>query len=379
MRIINTRTKGGEIMSRQKTHEEYIEELKLKNPNIEVLEIYNGSLNKILHRCKIHNYKWYVTPANVLYHTSCPKCSNKYRRTHNDYVEELIFQNPNIIAIDKYIDAKTPIKHKCLIHNYEWLVRPEGILNGSGCPICHKEKLSISKSKTHKEYLQELHDVHPNIIPLENYKGSLIPIRHKCSIDQYEWIASPSSVLNHNCPKCSNHERLDQCSFIERIRMVNSNLSVISKYKTMKDLIKVKCNKDGYEWESKAELLLRGIRCPICNKKSLGEINIINYLDKHNIHYETQKKFNDCKDIKPLPFDFYIPNINTCIEYDGIQHFEPVDFAGKGKEWAEKNFNETIRRDNIKNEFCKNNGVNLVRIPYYKDIESELDLLFAKI
>ena len=47
-------------------------------------------------------------------------------------------------------------------------------------------------------------------------------------------------------------------------------------------------------------------------------------------------------------FDFYLPNINTCIEYDGEQHFLPVEYFG-----GEDAFNRQVTYDNIKNEWCK--------------------------
>ena len=78
-------------------------------------------------------------------------------------------------------------------------------------------------------------------------------------------------------------------------------------------------------------------------------------------------------DINPLPFDFYLPQLNKCIEYDGGQHYFPVDFAGKGMEHAEEQFRKTQYRDKIKNDYCKNNGISLLRIPYFKNVEEELN------
>ena len=67
-----------------------------------------------------------------------------------------------------------------------------------------------------------------------------------------------------------------------------------------------------------------------------------------------------------MPFDFYLPDFNILIEYDGQQHFKPIDFAGKGEEWAIKNMLETQRRDNIKTQYCKDNNIKLIRIPYFE-------------
>lgn len=298
-------------------------------------------------------------------------------KTHEQYVEELKTKNPNVIALGKYVNAKTRINHMCVIHNYEWLITPIGALNGNGCPECHKQRLSESKSKTHDDYIRELYNVHPNIKPLEEYKGALVPIKHQCLIDNHIWVTSPVSVLNHDCPKCSNKAVPTQEEYIDRLKEINPSISVIGKYTTMKNNIKVRCDVDGFEWEARADVLLRGSRCPFCASKSLGEISIKNYLDNHMVEYECQKRFAECKSDRTLPFDFYIAKTNTCIEYDGVQHFEPVDFAGRGYKWAEEQYNKTRERDLIKDNFCRQNGITLIRIPYYKDIESELNLLFV--
>lgn len=86
--------------------------------------------------------------------------------------------------------------------------------------------------------------------------------------------------------------------------------------------------------------------------------------------------FLDCCNIKPLPFDFYLPEYNVCIEYDGIQHFEPTRFNKKMTiEEANDNFIQQKFRDEIKNNYCKNNNIKLLRIPYteYDNIEKVIN------
>lgn len=109
--------------------------------------------------------------------------------------------------------------------------------------------------------------------------------------------------------------------------------------------------------------------CPQCNE-SKGEKKIRLWLEKNNIPYKKQEKFDNCRDIKPLPFDFYLPTFNIAIEYDGRQHFEPIEFFG-GQEY----FESVKMHDGLKNEYCKNNGIPLLRIPYFKfdNIEEELN------
>lgn len=84
-----------------------------------------------------------------------------------------------------------------------------------------------------------------------------------------------------------------------------------------------------------------------------------------------KKKFEDCKDKKPLPFDFYLPNNVICIEYDGEQHTKPIDYFG-----GIESYECTVRHDKMKNEYCKNNGISLLRIPYNKNVEEELNNFF---
>lgn len=93
--------------------------------------------------------------------------------------------------------------------------------------------------------------------------------------------------------------------------------------------------------------------------------------------FDQQYTFKDCHDVNLLKFDFAIENsgiIEYLIEFDGQQHFKPVDFAGKGMQWAIEQFKNTQRRDKIKNQYCIDNNILLIRIPYweFKNIEEKL-------
>lgn len=92
---------------------------------------------------------------------------------------------------------------------------------------------------------------------------------------------------------------------------------------------------------------------------SYGEKKIIKYLNNKNITYKHQYKFKNCKHINQLIFDFFLPKENICIEFDGRQHFEPIDFFG-----GEESFKLLKVRDNIKNNFCIENNIKLCRISY---------------
>lgn len=113
--------------------------------------------------------------------------------------------------------------------------------------------------------------------------------------------------------------------------------------------------------------------CRSCSwKASKGELVILEYLNENNINYKTEYWFEDLKSDKdkPLQFDFAIlddkNNLKMLIEYDGQQHFEPVKFGGISEEQSLENYKRTLRHDKLKNQYCKNNNIKLLRIPYWE-------------
>jgi len=137
-----------------------------------------------------------------------------------------------------------------------------------------------------------------------------------------------------------------------------------------------KCSVCGYEWNTLITTRTRGCNCPNCSK-SKGEKKVRDFLIKENISFIPQMQLNGCNFIFPLKFDFGIIFNNIpilMIEYQGEQHFKPVDFAGKGEKWAKEQFQLNLKRDKIKREYCKKNNIPLLEIPYteFNNIEKIL-------
>lgn len=141
-----------------------------------------------------------------------------------------------------------------------------------------------------------------------------------------------------------------------------------SEYHNNKEKLMIECPK-GHEFKMKFNHFSTGTRCPFC-KESKGERIIEKYLIKNNIKYVRQHRFDDCKYERKLPFDFYIPSLNTLIEYDGELHYKSVDYFG-----GDDHYNKTLIRDKIKDSYCKNNNIKLIRIPYWElnNVESILN------
>lgn len=170
------------------------------------------------------------------------------------------------------------------------------------------------------------------------------------------------------CPYCSHNPPTDintvRNKFNELNKLNNNEYELISDtYINAKTKLKFKHNKCNNYFEATWDAYSRknGTRCPYCTS-SKGEERIRNILKNLNVAFLEQYKFDDCKDKHKLPFDFYIPNYNCCIEYDGIQHFEEIKFFGTNK----NTFDICIYHDAIKNSYCEDNNIRLLRIPYWE-------------
>lgn len=293
------------------------------------------------------------------------------KKTHDEYVLELANKNPNIEVVDHYVGANNNILHRCKICGHKWSPKPSLLLMGFGCPQCNHQKMT----KTQKQYIDELYSKNPNISVVGKYVNYHTKVIHRCNVCEYEWSAQPADILRgRGCPRCVNHIKLTQEDFIKKVREVHPTIRVIGEYKNSDSPVKVECLRDGWIWEPVATNLIHGERgCPKC-KQSHGESQIEKYLKKYNINFIPQYTFEDCRNIKPLPFDFYLSDLNVCIEYDGIQHFKPVDAFG-----GQVAFERTIKHDSIKTNYCLSNNIVLIRIKYNQDIEIELNNFFNNI
>jgi very-short-patch-repair endonuclease len=164
-------------------------------------------------------------------------------------------------------------------------------------------------------------------------------------------------MSGHGCPSCSGNRKLSSDEFIKSATKVHSKDYIYDyiDYKNMHSKVKIICPMHG-EFNQLPLHHIKGVGCPKCNQ-SKGEKLIEMYLNNNQINFIPQKKFDDCKHINHLIFDFYLPDYNTCIEFNGIQHYFVVDIFG-GKESLEIN----KKRDKIKEEYCKSKGIKLIVI-----------------
>lgn len=168
--------------------------------------------------------------------------------------------------------------------------------------------------------------------------------------------------------------KLNEDEFKERLKDIfGDKIVLIGPFIDMKTETVFKCLEHG-EFYKKPIQLLKGSNCPKCIE-SRGEMAVRAFLEKNKITFVTQKTFPDCRNQLELPFDFYLPDYNTCIEFQGTQHLRPVRFYGCSEEQARISYERTIRNDKIKKKYCQDKNISLIEIFEAEEISEILGLL----
>lgn len=272
-------------------------------------------------------------------------------------------------SLVEYVNNWTKIKIICPEHGI-FEQKPIGHINKKrGCNKCNGG-VKLDKD----EFISKSINIHKDKYDysLVEYINSHTPVEIICKIHGV-FKQRPNSHLNgHGCSKCAYNIKNNN-EFISTANKIHYNRYDYSlvEYKTNKTKVNIICDKHGIFSQVSGDHL-RGNGCPLC-KESKGELLIRYFIEKNNILYVPQKTFKDCKHIRVLPFDFYLPEFNICIEYDGQHHYFPLEIYG-----GEKQFKLTKIRDNIKTNYCEENRIKLIRIKYDTNInEDYLKLLIG--
>lgn len=264
--------------------------------------VYRSSKGKVVITCPEHG-DFMQSPRLHLRGCSCPKCAHKYsmanRSNTEDFVKKskLVHGNKYEYSKTVYVNKRTKLCITCPAHGDFWQLPESHVLRGEGCPLCYFERERVSQADL-----------------ISRFKG-----KHG---DRYDY------------------------SRVE--------------YKTMFDRVCIICKKHGVFYQSPTHHLA-GCGCPTC-KMTKGENKIKVFLDEHKIKYQQEYNINNgnlfCENRK-FRVDFYLPDINTIIEYDGIQHFESVEYFG-----GENAFVKRRKRDIALERYCKGNNIRLIKISF---------------
>ena len=353
---------------KRKTKKEFIKESKEVHGvkyDYSLVE-YKGSKTKVKITCLIHG-EFLQTPNNHLNGNGCPKCNGGVPYNMEDFIKKakLLYNDKYDYSLVEYKNSQTKVKIICPNHGiFEQI--PNSHLRNHGCPHCNGGiKLTLEQfiNKSNKIHIGKYDYL------LVDYKNAHIKIKIICK-KHGMFKQTPYSHLNGNgCPKCIGRNKTTN-EFIKESKEIHGDKYDYSLTEYIKHIKKIKiiCTKHGI-FEQTPHNHLSGFGCIKCNE-SKGELEIRKILENNNIKYISQKRFEKCKNINILPFDFYLPNLNLCIEYDGEQHYKPINYFGGKKE-----FKNIQIRDQIKNKYCKNNNIKLLRIKYNENILDKLNII----
>ena len=275
-----------------------------------------------------------------------------------------------------YTKFKSKIKIICRVDGHPSFSqdRTHHIRRKQGCWFCGRI-ISAEKQKLGTEnFIIESKKIHGDLYKYDkvNYINNETPVEIYCTKCKKYFSQTPEKhLIGRGCQRCGGTKKYTTEEFIETSERKYPHLFGYDRvnYISADELIEIKCLKCNKYFHRTPQRHLYLGNCPICTK-SKGEDFIEDWLLKHNIKFIQQKSFDGCKYKQKLNFDFYIPSKNMCIEYDGEFHFQPIRKSkSMTEEQAIKNLEESKIRDNIKNEFCKNNGITLIRIKYDEDLE----------
>lgn len=290
-----------------------------------------------------------------------------YMDNHNDCGTVLLTEEKDIKNIDQHLAFKCGICGREFNLTWHSFVHK----NDKCCNICFRQKKSAGETNTRHVDSNRFHQAAlvNGLVILDDCK---IKCHNKVVVqdgDGYRGLISTQTIL-----KGQSFEK-----FGSRNPYALDNLRIFA-FKKKWDCVIYNQEYNGYgyplkmmcscgnDFEVTVDHFIAGkYKCNECRVKQSAIADKIElWLNENGIDYIKEKRFNGCvgEFNKTLPFDFYLPKYNSCIEVDGIGHYRPVAFGGNKKD-AEKTYQDRLKNDATKDEYCKTHNINLLRVPFW--------------
>ena len=291
---------------------------------------------------------------------------------------KLLSTSDEIVNKDGFVWTSTKIKVVCdKGHEYEVIWNSFKNLKRR-CKQCHEtnrkctyeDLLEIAKDRGYRLLSRK-----EDIINEFGYVDSYTHINVKCNKGhEYNVVLNNFKNNNTKCKKCRDEETRYTYEDLKNIvndmgyELVSEERDIIDKDGFVPTTARISVKKE-------CSVLFNSLINGGGYNESKGEKKIAKILDEMNIPYFKQYRFDECRYKNPLPFDFYLPQHNICIEYDGALHYESIEHFG-----GDDKLEETQIRDKIKTKHCKKHKIKLIRIPYwdFDRIESILEEILNK-
>lgn len=295
-------------------------------------------------------------------------------KTHEQFLEEVKAKYGNeYLVVGKYLGSQQRIKIKHNICGKDFTVRPPEFLTIQTCPYCTSKMKFEKQTKSPQEFREKVFAIVGDEYSIvEDYQKSNIQVKMRHNVCGNEYLVMPHAfLLGNRCPKCALRKVADKTRkphdvFESEIYDIyGDTFKIIDKYINRDTKIRIKHNKCGKTCKVAPRTLYHGYRCQYCQSDnvSFGETQIQEYLESHHLSYQRNYRIPECKNKVSLPFDFAVFETNgklkMLIEYDGEQHYFPIDFWGgkDGLRYRKQN-------DQIKTSYCIKNKIPLIRISF---------------
>ena len=368
-------------MGKKLTTEDFIKKAKLVHVDkydYSLVEYVNNH-TKVKIVCSVHGIFEQDLDHHLRGH-GCSKCVGR-NKTNEEFINQakIIHGDKYGYSLVDYVDSHTKINIVCKTHGIFKQTPTNHIHTGSGCPTCGMAMSANANKTSFDDFIKMSKIKHNNKYEysLVEYVNSHTKVKIICP-RHGTFKQTPNDHLNwHGCDKCKSELtgdlfRSNTVEFIKKAEIIHGGKYDYGQTTYINNHTKVKiiCPEHG-EFLQTPNDHLGGAGCPNCFK-SKGEINVRNFLEKNNVLYIQEKRFDYCKYKNTLPYDFYLPEHNILIEYDGIQHFEPIKYFG-----GEEALISAQLRDKIKTDYAIANNIKLIRIRYNENIEEKLYMLLV--
>lgn len=351
--------------------------------------IFNGVKNKVIVSCNIHG-DFEILASNLLRGGGCKLCSSyKVNSSKRTSLIEFVRKSKSFYDIEyNYDDVQFNNLHdkvilSCPIHGKWEVIAANHMMGKSSCPSCHKlktiKKLKDSNLISQDDFIYRCEKAHNFIYDYSKtkYTHSMDYVLIICKIHGEFRQQARNHMIGKGCPRCANKEKSKNLtrtikSLLQSFKNIHGDRYLYDLNHKVRgiDYINIKCKTHG-DFKQMARVHLEGKGCPKCSL-SHGENAIAMYLTKNQIDFEVEYKINDGVTDRILRYDFFLPKYNTLLEYDGEQHYFPVNFGGMTNEIASEVHKKIVERDKRKNKWAKENNFRLIRIAYNSNIEDVL-------
>lgn len=280
------------------------------------------------------------------------------QKTHDEYAAEVAAKGQYRL-VGQYINGKTPTELLHLPCGKTYAPTPKDFLAGkSTCRHCSSMRpLPTTTSRFHDE-VGKLGGGEYEL--LGEVVAAMEPVRLRHIVCGHEFLMNPTYFRRgRRCPKCGGTKRKTHAEFVNEVQSLEgSAYSVIGEYSNADTKIAFRHEECGREYLAAPAKFLTGRRCPLCfadRRQSLVAQSIQTALRQKGLYF--REEYWDGRLRGPrggaMRFDFYIQSLNLVVEYDGEQHFNG---------WLNRRISIERQRDAIKNSYCINHGIKLLRL-----------------